>query len=246
MKITIIDDEATVRKNFRAMLEKYIPEVEVVGEADGVAAGLSQLEIQPTDILFLDVEMKDGTGFDLLSQYGETDFHVVFATGHDKYAIKAFKYSAIDYLLKPVYPNDLKEVFEKVRKRENAQISSSVRTLVENQGLDQLEKKIILKDKETVYVVQIKEIIRCESDSNYTIFHLIDGRTITMSKTLKEYEKLFDDLPFFRSHQSHLVNLTHIQKLDKRDGGTICMNDGSTAPLASRKKEHFLERLSEI
>lgn len=235
-----------MRKNLRILLEKYVPEATVIFEASGVQAGLEALNRQPPDLLFLDVEMKDGTGFDILAQYGEVDFHTVFVTGHDRYAIKAFKYSAIDYLLKPVAPADLREAVDKVLARDGTQQQSSMSTLIDNQDLQSLEKKIILRDKDSIFVVRLKDIVRCESINNYTLFYLDDGRKLMITNTLKDYEKLFDDLPFFRSHRSHLINLNYIDRFDKSEGGVVYFKDGSTAPVSSRKKDLFIERLSQL
>lgn len=247
MRIVIIDDDEIVRDNLRTLLAIYSPESEIVGEADGVQTGLSCLKLHKLDLLLLDVEMKDGTGFDLLSFYGEMDFKVVFVTGHDGYAIKAFKFSAIDYVLKPVDPEDLVSALNKAKtpvdkKEENLKVAN----LVQNKRVAQSDQKIILKDAETVYLIAVKDIIRCESETNYTRFFLTDGRVLMISKTLKEYDSLFEGQFFFRAHQSHLINLLHFDRYDKREGGVVYMKDGSTLPVAVRKKESLMTALENL
>lgn len=244
MRIVLVDDDVTVRDNLKILLSIYVKDCEVIAEANGVQAGVECLRKYKPDLLLLDVEMQDGTGFDLLSIYGELDFNVVFVTGHDAYAIKAFKYSAIDYILKPVDPDELKSAIEKAKNSPNGDEQNlTISNLVENKEKGDGEKKIVLKDTETVYLVAVRDIIRCESETNYTKFYLMDGRKLTISKTLKEYDQLFEGESFFRAHQSHLINLLHFDRYEKREGGTVHMKDGSLIPVAVRKKEALMSAL---
>jgi len=200
MRTVLVDDDPTVRDNLKTLLSIYAPECEVVAEANGVKAGLSCLQEHKPDLLLLDVEMKDGTGFDLLSIYGKLDFKVIFVTGFDAYAIKAFKFSAVDYLLKPVDPDLLISAIARAKKTFNQdEQDMSVSNLVQNHRVERSEQKIVLRDAENVYLINISDIIRCESETNYTKFFLKDGRKLTISKTLKEYDTLFDDQSFFQS-----------------------------------------------
>ncbi|MFK7951235.1 MAG: LytR/AlgR family response regulator transcription factor [Ekhidna sp.] len=247
MRIVLIDDDTTVRENLKTLLSIYAKDCQVIAEANGVKAGIECLKKNKPDLLLLDVEMQDGTGFDLLSIYGKLDFNVVFVTGHNAYAIKAFKYSAIDYILKPVDPEELKTAIEKARKSPNVEEQNlAVSNLVENKEKPDGDKKVILKDTETVYLVSTKEIIRCESETNYTKFFLVDGRKLTISKTLKEYDQLFENQSFFRTHQSHLINLLHFDRYEKKEGGSVHMKDGSTVPVAIRKKEPLMQALEQL
>lgn len=247
MRIVLVDDDATVRENLKTLLSIYAKDCTVIAEANGVKSGVECLQRNKPDLLLLDVEMQDGTGFDLLSIYGKLDFNVVFVTGHDAYAIKAFKYSAIDYILKPVDPDELKSAIEKAKNSPNVEEQNlTVSNLVENKEKADLEKKVVLRDTETVYLVSIKDIIRCESEANYTKFYLIDGRKLTISKTLKEYDQLFENQSFFRVHQSHLVNLLHFDRYEKKEGGTLVMKDGSTLPVAVRKKDALMKALDKL
>ena len=243
MEVVIIDDEAAMRENLRTLLAMYADEISVIGEADGVEKGLALLRSTNPEVVFLDIEMKDGSGFDLLSRFGEADFKVVFVTGHNQYAIRAFKYSAIDYLIKPVDPIELKESIQKIKRE--ARDTQHIANLIDNQGRSFQDQKIVLKDADVVYLVPVKEIIRCQSDSNYTVFFLNDGRRLMTSKTLKEYDKLFEGQPFFRIHQSHLINLHFFDRYHKREGGVVYMKDGTKLPVASRKKEDFIAYLQQ-
>lgn len=247
MRIVLVDDDSIIRENLKTLLSIYSPQSVVVAEADGVKAGLACIKEHKPDLVLLDVEMNDGTGFDLLYLYGQLDFKVIFVTGHDAYAIRAFKISAIDYVLKPVDPNDLLVALKKAEgtaERNEQQVR--VANLVQNNREDRSNQKIILKDSETVYLVAVKDIIRCESETNYTRFYLIDGRVLMVSKTLKEYDTLFEGLSFFRAHQSHLINLLHFDRYEKKDGGTLFMKDGSALPVAVRKKEALMAALERL
>jgi two-component system, LytTR family, response regulator len=244
MRIILIDDDSVVRENLKTLLSIYSPGSTIIAEADGVKTGLACIKEYKPDLVLLDVEMKDGTGFDLLSFYGPLDFKVIFVTGHDEYAIKAFKFSAIDYVLKPVDPDDLVSALQKAHQPEDENEQNlRVANLVQNKKATFSEQKIILKDSETVYLIAVKDIIRCESETNYTRFYLVDDRVLMVSKTLKEYDTLFDDQSFFRAHQSHLINLRHFDRYEKKDGGMVFMKDGSTLPVAVRKKESLMVAL---
>jgi two-component system LytT family response regulator len=247
MRLVLVDDETNVRENLKSLLKLYVPDAEVVGEAEGVITGIDCIEEHKPDVVLLDVEMKDGSGFDLLSNYGELDFKLIFVTAHDGYAIRAFKYSAMDYVLKPIDPDDLIASLKKAealidQSEENLKVS----TFFQNQQSPGNEQKIVLKDAESVYLISIKDIVRCESDTNYTRFYISDGRELLISKTLKEYDALFKGKFFFRAHQSHLINLHHFDRYDKKEGGIVYMKDGSVLPVAVRKKEALMSALQKL
>lgn len=246
IRAILIDDEATMRANFSELLGIHLPDIQVVAEASGVTEGLEVLRNESCDLLFLDVEMQDGTGFDLLDRFGETRFKTVFVTGHDRYAIRAFKFSAVDYLVKPVDPTELKKAVSKVRQMHASEQRQALHTLVGNHTGRLEERKILLKNSDALFLVKVNQIVRCEADNNYTRFFLEDGQEIIISKTLKEYERLFEDFPFFRAHQSHLINLQHFERYEKREGGAIQMRDGTRVPLANRKKEAFLSKIESL
>ncbi|HQO50786.1 MAG TPA: LytTR family DNA-binding domain-containing protein, partial [Bacteroidales bacterium] len=209
------------------------------GEAGSIADGRALLAKTQVELVFLDVQMPDGTGFDLLAGLEKISFQVIFASAYDHFAITAFKFSAVDYLLKPIIIEDLKAAVKKIRLSDKSSIDR-IKTLIDNQGAI---KKIALPSMEEVNFVKVEDIIRYESDNNYTRFFLTGNQQILVSKTLKEYEDLLEPLGFFRSHKSSLINLRYIKKYIKGEGGTIVMEDGSIVELSRRRKDDFFRVL---
>lgn len=247
MRVVLIDDDAAVRENLRTFLGIYCPEVQVIAEADGVQTGIKCLADNAPDLVLLDVEMQDGTGFDLLAIHGTPDFQVIFVTGHDAYAIKAIRCSAIDYLLKPVDPDLLIQAVNRAQEVTATQEHGlKIKNLQHFRQADKNDRRIVLKDAENIYLIAVCDIVRCVSEANYTRFYLVDGREILISRTLKEYDQLLEDDGFFRAHQSHLISLRHFDRFEKRDGGTVYMKDGSQLPVAVRKRDHLLRALEQF
>jgi two-component system, LytTR family, response regulator len=242
MRTIIVDDEEKARKTIYNYLSLYCKEVEIVAQADNVEGGYKTiLENQP-ELVLLDINMPDGTGFDLLKKFDKINFKIIFITAYEEYAIKGFKFSALDYLLKPVNPQELIEAVEKARKfldSENFELRYKAFLSNYNNKLNS-DKKLVLKTSESIFIIDIKDIVRCEADGGYTTFYLIDGRKILVSKNLKEYEDILTEYNFFRPHHSHLLNIDYMQSFEKRDGGTIIMKDKSTVPVATRRKEDLL------
>ncbi len=243
MKIVLIDDEHAIREGVKTILNHYFTDLEI-REASGVAEGLSLLSSFLPDLLLLDVEMGDGTGFDLLNQLPAVAYPVVFVTAHDDYAVRAFKFSAMDYLLKPVDPEELKDTVEKAQQYKSPH-QDQLNAFLHNWKEKQLER-IVLSDHANINIVELQEIIRCQSVNNYTHFYLTEGREIVITKTLKHYDELLSDQGFFRVHQSHIINLQYLSKYTKRDGGEVVMKDSSTIPVSSRKKEGLLDLLKNL
>lgn len=245
MKTVIIDNERDPREALKAMIAYFCPELEVIAEADGVESGLALLEKTQPDLLFLDVEMDDGTGIDLLRRLGKVDFHVVFYTAFDKYAIDAIRLSAVDYLLKPVDGPDLQNAIARIRELEQpADLKTSIESLTYNYGeREKNDKKLILKDKENIYILNIPDIIRLEGEGSYSTFYTQNGEQYVVSKNLKTYEKLLLEKGFFRSHTSHLINLEFVRKISRKEGDLIVMTDNSQVPLARRRKEELFRLL---
>ncbi len=244
MKVAIIDDEEDARATLSALLRDCVPSWEIAGTADGIAAGKKLIETTRPDIVFLDVMMKDGTGFDLLKELPETNFELVFVSGHDEYALKAFRFSAIDYLLKPVVRQELAETCDRIRSRRGASDTpTKVAALSANSDRNLMNNRLVLKDADTIFVVDIDQIIRCESSNNYTTFYLLDHPPILVSRTLKEFEELLQDREFVRVHQSHLINLKYLVQLNKKDGDMAILKNGSQVPVSLRKKDALLARL---
>lgn len=249
MKTVLIDDVEKSRVALKSDIADYCPELNIVGEAEGVVSGVKLIRSTKPELVFLDIEMGDGNGFDLLEMFENIDFQVVFITGMDAYAIQAFKYSAVDYLLKPVDPEDLERAVERAKERNGAKgQENKIELLLENINERMNAKtRLALHSRDKVDVVEITNIVRCESDDNYTRFFLENGKKILVSKTLKEYDNLLSDHGFLRIHQSHLINPQHIIEFVKTDGGHLLMKDGKEAPVSHRKREvvtKYLEKLA--
>lgn len=243
IRTIVIDDEVKARETILNMLKVYCPEVKVTDTAGSVKEGLEVLESHKPDLLLLDIKMADGTGFDLLRKLSKVDFLVIFITAFEEFAIRAIKFSAIDYILKPLDPDELVNAIEKAKGVLNKE-SMNVKLEALYDNLDTLNtstKKIVLKTSDSVHIVNLKDIIRCESEKNYTHFFTIDNNKITVSRTLKEYNEFLADYNFFRVHQSHLINMQHVKRYEKQNGGMLIMNDNSSVPVAFRKKDDLMK-----
>ncbi len=231
----VIDDEARARETIINILGLKPSGITITGEAGDIESGYRLIESKQPDLVFLDINLPDGTGFDLIKKIGNIRFKLVFITAHEEFAVRAFKFSALDYILKPVTASDLLQAVEKathlIQKEETEMKFSAFLS-----NLDKI-KKIVLKTSESIHIVNIKDIVRCEADVNYTTFYLLGNAKLLVSKPLKDYAELLGQSGFFRTHQSHLVNLDHISRYDKEDGGHLVMDDESIVPVSSRKKE---------
>jgi two-component system LytT family response regulator len=236
----IIDDLPHSRAALRADLKDYCPQVEVIGEADGVISGAKLLKDTEPDIVFLDIQMNDGTGFDLLEILPEKNFKLIFTTASNEHAIRAFRFSAVDYLLKPIDPLLLQEAVKKASRGQRERIATL------KSHLEGHSQRLVLNSQDKVRVVEIAEIIQCESNGSYTIFFLKDGEQVLVTKTLKEFDDLLSPAGFIRAHQSHLVNLSHIREFVKSDGGMLVMKDKTQIPVASRKRASVVAALEEL
>lgn len=245
LKTLIIDDEKDARDALQVLLEKFVPGIEVIGQGTGVQDGLKKIKELNPEVVFLDINMEDGTGFDLLESLERFDFSMIFVTAFNQYAIKAFKYAAFDYLLKPV---DLQELRKCVNRLHETKNHSSVDRLSQLKQAKNNENitKLTLPNLGGFDVVEISDIIRCEGQKNYTTFHMKDGNKIMVSNTLKEYELLLADHNFLRVYQSHLINLKYIQKYIKGRGGIVVMQDDSNIPVSREKKDDLLKRIKGI
>lgn len=240
-RAVLIDDESKSRIALRSFLDKYCPSVEVVGEADGVETGMACIQKEAPDVAFLDIEMKDGTGFDLIEQNTGPQPEIVFVTAYNQYAIQAFRCSAIDYLLKPVNPEELvKAVHKLTDKNKISEIEKKLEALSHNRT--NLEK-IAIPSTDGLRLESISDIQYCEADNYYTTIHLINGEKVIVSKTLKEYEKMLEQQGFFRIHQKFLVNLSEIKSYSKADGGYVSLKNGIGLTVSRRKKEELIHLL---
>jgi two-component system, LytTR family, response regulator len=243
IRAIIVEDEKMSRETLRRLLGKYCPEVEVVAEADGYRKGVEEIRIHHPDVIFLDIQMPDGSGFRLLEEFEEIDFEIIFTTAFDQFAIKAIKYSALDYLLKPVIPHDLEEAIARVAKKKAEKAKSKNLEFISkgSEFPDEKGQKIILSTAEMIHVINVEDIVRCESDNYYTYYFFIDGRKLLISKTLKENEDLLSPYNFIRPHKSHLVNIRYIKSFVRQDGGYILMTDGTRIPVSRRKRDKMME-----
>lgn len=244
-KTVIIDDESKARTMLKGLLAMHCQSrISVIGEAGCVKDGLAEIREKNPDLVFLDVQMPDGTGFDLLEQIPDIPFKVIFASAFDKFAIQAFKFSALDYLLKPVEVEALIEAVSKLDESERfREMNRKLEVLLSNKNSFE---KIALPTLDGIIFVKIKEIIRCESDNNYTAIYLKNGEKIMVSRTLKEYDDMLTPFNFFRIHKSHLINLGFLSRYKKGEGGFVIMEDGAELEVSRRRKEEFLEAIQNI
>jgi len=241
----IIDDEPNSRDTIKEMLTRYC-QLAVVGEAEGVESGLELIKAQEPNLIFLDIKMNDGTGFDLLKKIENRNFHVIFTTAYDQFAIKAIKYSALDYLMKPIDIGELKEAVNKAKvamKINNGQNDPKLEVLLQNTFNPEKLQKIVLSTAEGMHIIEIKNIIRCEADDYYTHVFIEGRKKIMISKTLKEVENTLSGNTFVRNHKSHLVNVDYIKTYVKSDGGYLIMKNGEKIPVSRRKKETMAKAL---
>ena len=249
LKAIIIDDEQHCVDVLSAMLtKKFALEIELIGAASSAAAGKQLIASKKPALVFLDVEMPNETGLDLLMSLDKIDFEVIFTTAHEHYALKAIKLNALDYLLKPFSVEDLENAIEKcVQKRSNSFNAEALKSLIGNLRSPAMEtKKIGLPTGNGIRFVNIKDISHIESENNYSHFFFTDKTKLIVSKTLKEFEDLLEGYHFFRIHNSHLVNLAYVQSFLQKDGDYIILTDGSKLEVSRRRKAELLEILKTL
>jgi len=241
----LIDDESNSRNSLRQKLITYCPQVNIVGEAENGDEGIKAIETYRPDIVFLDVEMPRMNGFIMLQQLQHRDFELIFTTAYDHYAIQAIRFSALDYLVKPIEIGTLKEAVERAReKKQTNSPNQRIETLLYNL-LDEknAHTRIAIPSMEGLQFVEIADIIYLEAESNYTFINLQPPSRITVSKTLKDFEDLLPPATFIRIHHSFLINKNHIRKYLKGEGGQVLMSNGKMLDVAKRKKTDFLKAI---
>lgn len=247
MKAILIDDEISNLENLRTLLEKHCPQVTIMATAQNVSDGVEAIEQYLPDLVFLDIQMGDQTGFDVLKQLLTRNFEVIFVTAYDQYGIQAVKFAALDYLLKPIDIQELKEAVNKAQQKLAKQIPASQLDFL----LQQLKKtetnvaKIALQMQSEIRYVTLSEIIRCEADNTYTRFHLSSDEKILVSKSLKEYADLLRPNGFLRTHQSHLVNPKYVKSWLKEDGGILLLISGEKIPISKPNKDTVKQALQQ-
>lgn len=241
----IIDDEQNNVENIATLLSRYCPEFEIRGTANSAAEGLELIELQKPDLVLLDIQMPGGSGFDLLNSLMSVRFEVIFITAYDQYGIQAIKFSALDYLLKPIDIGEFKKAMGKAKVRiQEREASKNIENLLEylKAGSKEVPKIALPTFKETVYV-RINQILRCEAEDNYTTFYLQNTEKITVCKTLKDFSDLLKPHNFVRTHQSHLVNLNYVKSLLKEDGGTLLLENLEKVPISRQNRDLVKSKL---
>jgi len=246
LRVVIVEDEIHSREALKSLLMEFCEGIEIAGMAADVETAVSLIKQTTPDLLFLDVELQTGTGFDVLDQLHEVNFEIVFTTAFEQYAVKAIKLSSLDYLLKPIDIEELQRAVEKasVKKDEVVQ-KQKLEALMSNLG-SAGKKKICLATSDGIEFINIQDIVYCEANGSYTNFHLTNGTTILVSKNLKEYETILSDQNFMRVHNSFLINLTEVKKFVKSEGGYILMKNNAQISISQKKRDEFLERMSSI
>lgn len=239
----VVEDNVNALNMLINDIKAHFPNLETIGKASSVVEAIKLLQKNEPDVLFLDIMLGDGTGFDILEILPNLKSKIIFITASEEYALRAFKFAAIDYILKPYSIKDIQKSIEKVNK---FQSPNSEQLDILNQLIQEPQKipqKISLNTSERILIVDINNIIRCKSDNNYTTFYLNNGKKVLVSKTLKYYSNLLKNNNFIRVHQSHLVNKVFIKEFIRSDGGYLVLNDNSTVPVSSRKKSEVIELL---
>lgn len=245
MKAIIVDDEEKSRRVLRNLLEKFCPEVEVCGEADGIERAAQMIKELKPALVFLDIQMPTGNGFDLLKKYESLPFEVIFVTSYDEYAINAIKFSALDYLMKPVEVDDLKNAVAKALKKVGTETTGlQVINLLNNASEDQIEKSVAVHVNEKVVFIKLNTILRIEADNRYSHLHCKDGNSYIVTKTLKEFEEfLVNNRCFVRINKNFMINLNSVKNYSKGEPCIIETDDGKTFEVSRRKKQEILEVL---
>ncbi|MBK7668287.1 MAG: response regulator transcription factor [Sphingobacteriaceae bacterium] len=240
MRTLVIDNEESIRESLVLSIKAFCPQIEEIEEADDIESGLQKILDFKPELVFLDVELNSGTGMDILSKIPKINFNVIFVTAHNKYAIDAFRFSAIDFLLKPINPEELIRSVNKAEKQKtNSNLTAQLNVLkAELQNTTPQDKNIVLSEQDSIHILKSSNIIYCSSEGNYTTFHTNTGESkIVISKNMKVFEEMLSPLGFIRVHTSFLVNINKIEKYDKGEGGFLFVTGGDKIPVSQRKKE---------
>ena len=239
----IIDDENTAIETLQLTLQRYCPEVKCIGAANNITAGKALIDDLDPSLIFLDINMPGGTGIDLIKQLDKLDCNVIFTTAYSNYAIEAVRLSAIDYLLKPIDPDELVMAVNRFKERESNATKVDLNALQDILRNHQQVPKIGIPTSEGIEFIKMDSIIYCESARNYTVIHIEGGETFVASKTLGDLEQLLSGSNFFRIHKSYLINIDHVRKYVKGRGGTIIMNNDQVIEVARNRKNDLIDRI---
>jgi two-component system, LytTR family, response regulator len=242
--ILVVEDEARTRELLVTMLNSLNLDLHII-QAATVVAATRAIQQQKPSIVLLDIHLPDGTGFDILDFTQENQFKTIFSTAHEEFAIRAIKSAAFDYLLKPISPVELKEsVLRALESSANG--NNNYVDVLRGNMLSAVPEKLVLHTSDSIFVIQTADLIRCESEKNYTTFYISDGRKIITSKTIKDYDTLLNELPFYRCHRSHILNFNYFDRYDKKEGGTIIMKNEHHVPLARSNRDAFFALIEQM
>lgn len=240
IRTVIIEDEEQNKVRLEKLLNSNCPDVKVIGDAGGVNTAYDLIQKLKPDLVLLDIQLTDGTGFDLIQLFEKIDFKIIFVTAYDEYALKAFRFNALDYLLKPVDPDELQVAINKVVNQINPSDPMHISNAASNFTSKEFDK-IVLKDFENIYLIDISDIKYCKSDGNYTEFHLLNDNPIIISRPIKEFESYLKDSNFLRIHRSYLINLNHFKRFEKSEGGKVILSGDIEIPVSSNKRDEIFE-----
>jgi two-component system, LytTR family, response regulator len=244
LKCVIVDDEFKSRESLKAIIEKFCENVAVSGVCQNGEEAIAAIQSGKPDIVFMDIQLQRETGFEILERLDKIEFELIFTTAYSEFAIRAFKFSAIDYLLKPIDITDLKAAIEKARKRITGNIAERIAQLGHNIKSNTFRhSRLALPASDGLVFVNVDQILYCEATGNYTNIHMDDGRKFVVSRTLKEYEDLLEEQDFFRIHNSFLINLNSLKKYIRGEGGQVVLSNNQTLDVSKAKKKSFLEKI---
>ena len=245
IKAVIIEDEAQLRETNRLLLQNNFPNIYIVGEADNVKEAINLIKETQPDIVFLDIELKDGNSFQILQECKPFTFKPIFITAYQQYAVKAIKFSAIDYILKPVneyeFCDAVSKALDHLKQEEIIVQTDQFQSYYQSSST---LKNIILRTSDALHIIKLEDIFYCKSDNSYTSFFIKDKPEIIVSKSIREYEELLSEYGFIRPHQSYLVNIRFIDKISKTDGGFIVLKNGDDIPMSTRRKQLVIEEMT--
>ena len=248
MRVILIDDEPNCLEMLALLIERYCPTLNIIGQFEDPSVAVGKIAELKPDLVFLDVQMPDLTGFDVIERCRETPFNVIFTTAYEHYALKAFKYSAIDYLLKPVDKEELITAVQKAVQTHKSKSSAQQRDILLDyvNPVKSSKEKVALPTADGIVFINIQDIVFCESEGNYTKVYMFKGKISTYTKPLKDIEELLQHSSFYRIHHSYLINLKQVEQYIRSDGGSIKMSNGKQLPISRQKKEEVLEALFKL
>jgi len=244
MRTIIIEDETKAISALKEELQYNCPQVVLLDVAQNIKDAIAKIQEHKPDLVFLDIQLQDGLGFEIFRHLETIDFNVIFTTAYSQYALNAIKIGALDYLLKPIDSEELRLAVDKAIKQNQTDITTKVKSLIANETNNTTEKRITLQTSEGIFLHKISSIIRCHSEGNYTRIHFDNGKKLLIAKTLKEFDEMLSVHDFERIHHSHLINMKHMNSYVNKDGGYVVMSDRSTFPISQRKKSTFIKALS--